>query len=236
MNRKGSAVVHVAVVDDHQSVIDGYAYRLGQNIDTKLVGTARYGDAVWSILEKQRVDVLLLDISLPTAPDNPNPFPVLHAIPKLLQHYPHLYILVISMHTERALIRAVIDAGATGYILKDDGDTLENIATIVMGVAKGNLYLSRRAEQAIQETRQPPTKTELTARQSEILSLCLAYPNDTTAELADRLNISHSTVRNTLSNAYIRLEVRSLTAAIQRARELGIITPLPAPAAITPAL
>ena len=70
-----------------------------------------------------------------------------------------------------------------------------------------------------------PEEPRPSARQLEALSLCAAYPEATTAELADRLGVAHSTLRNLLSGAYLRLNVRSRTAAVAKAQRLGLITP-----------
>jgi ATP/maltotriose-dependent transcriptional regulator MalT len=59
----------------------------------------------------------------------------------------------------------------------------------------------------------------------EALSLSAAYPNSTSAELAEKMSISESTYRNLLSTAYVRLEVNGRMAAIAKARQLGLITP-----------
>ncbi|MGZ9234392.1 MAG: response regulator, partial [Anaerolineales bacterium] len=112
--------VRVAILDDHQSIIDGYIYRLGQTPEIEVVGTATVGEELEPLLGKYPADVLLLDLSVRTAQDNPNPFPILHIIPKLIQKYPHLSVLVISMFSEPGLMRSLIEAGASGYILKDD--------------------------------------------------------------------------------------------------------------------
>ena len=87
--------VRVSVLDDHQSVIDGYIYRLSGTPEIEVVATATYGEELEPLLHKHRVDVLLLDLSVRTSPENHNPFPILHIIPKLLQQHPDLIILVI---------------------------------------------------------------------------------------------------------------------------------------------
>ena len=67
----------------------------------------------------------------------------------------------------------------------------------------------------------------LTPRQMEVLSLCAAYPDASTSDLAQMMSISNSTVRNLLSNLYLRLGVHSRTAAVEKAREMGLVTPRP---------
>ncbi len=112
--------VRVAILDDHQSIIDGYTYRLNSTPEIEVVATANFGEELETVLEKHPADVLLLDLSVRTSPENPNPFPILFLVPKLLQKYPDLNVLIISMFAEPGLMKSIIEAGASGYILKDD--------------------------------------------------------------------------------------------------------------------
>jgi len=64
----------------------------------------------------------------------------------------------------------------------------------------------------------------LAKRELEVLSVCLSYPDCTTAELAEKMSISNSTVRNLLSGAYLKLGVRTRFAAIEKARRLELIS------------
>lgn len=216
--------VRVVILDDHQNIVDGYVFRLSQYPQIEVVATLEYGEQLESALAKHPVNVLLLDVSVPTGPDNPNPYPILSVIPKMLQHHPDLNILVVSMHAERGLIRAVMEGGASGYILKDDQSTARDLGSVVLSVAGGGIYFSQKAHQLYVKAQSPGDEL-LTGRQLEVLSLCAAYPNDTTSELAKRLDIANSTLRNLLSGAYVRLGVHTRVAAISKARHLGLITP-----------
>lgn len=219
--------IRVAILDDHTSIVDGYLYRLSLNGESqvKVVATMSYGEQLEPALAKEAVDVLLLDISVPTAPDNPNPYPVLYIIPKLLETYPDLNILVITMHNERGLIRAVMDSGASGYLLKDDQTMIRDLLNVIQSVAGGGIVLSAPAYDLLRKEDADKKEGELTERQLEVLSLCAAYPDCTTAELSRKMSVANSTVRNLLSSAYLRLEVRTRMAAVSKARKLGIITP-----------
>jgi len=216
--------IRVAFLEDHLSIIDGYVYRLQNDPAIEVVASSSYGRDLGDMLRQGAVDVLVLDVSVPTSPDNPNPFPILHEAPALLQEFPDTSILVISMHAERALIRALVEAGVSGYILKDDHEAIHELPTAIKTVATGGIYFSRQAQQALSA---PPGTgvTPLTLRQREVLSLCAAYPDLTTAQIARTLNVASSTLRNLLSGAYLRLEVRSRPAAVARARQLGLIAP-----------
>jgi len=220
-----SDVIRVAILDDHQGIIDGYTFRLSNHNDIRVVGTARFGEELEQLLARQPVDVLLLDMQVPISLENPNPYPILFAIPKWLQTYPSLSILAISMHNQRTLIQSTLDAGASGYILKDDYAAIQELASIVRSVANQGIYLSQQAFQVLQRPLRDEAVPELSARQLEALSLCAAHPDASTSELAHVMNIAHSTLRNLLSGAYLKLNVPNRASAIAKARQLGLIPP-----------
>lgn len=197
-----SPKINVAILADHQSIIDGYLHRLSPISDIEVVATAAFGNELEALLANHAVDVLLLDVGVPVAADDPNPYPILHLIPTLLQQYPALHVLVISMHNRHALIKAVMEAGASGYILKDDRYTIQELGTVIRTVANGGIHFSQQALR--QFLKHQPEDTELTPHQREVLAICAAYPDATTAELAQRLGVAQFTLRNLLAGAYTR--------------------------------
>jgi DNA-binding NarL/FixJ family response regulator len=217
--------IRVTILDDHQNIIDGYMFRLGAAPQIEVVATISFGEELEPTIAEHPTDVLLLDVNVPTSPENPNSYPILHVIPKLLEIYSELKILVISMHAERGLIRAVMDAGASGYILKDDQATARDLGNVVISVAGGGIYFSQLAHQLYAKHLSNEGMENLPPRQLEALSLSTAYPDSSTAELAKRMSVSNSTVRNLLSGAYLKLGVSNRSGAIAKARQLGLITP-----------
>ena len=216
--------IRIAILDDHQGIIDGYIYRLSNVQDMEVVFTLSYGEALEPMLAQQPVDVLLLDVSVPTGPQNANPYPILHLIPKLLQTYPNLEVLVISMYSHRALISSIMEAGASGFILKDDQQAIRELAAIIRLVAHGGIHLSQKAHQELMK-RSASLSQPLSNRQTEALSLCAAYPEADTAYLAQQMGVANSTIRNLLSGAYLKLNVRNRAAAVSKARQMGLIAP-----------
>ena len=215
--------IRVAILDDHPGIIEGYRYRLGGESDIEITGTTGYSEELEPLLASHPADVLLLDVQVPTSPENANPYPILYLLPKLLQRYPEMNVLVISMHTQRALIQASMEAGASGYVLKDDQAAIRELAAVVRTVAGGGVYLSQMANQLLRKRPTDELNQSLSPRQIEALSLCAAYPDASTAELADKMSIAGSTLRNLLSGAYLKLEVRSRGAAVARARQMGLL-------------
>jgi len=218
--------IRVGVLDDHQGILDGMRFRLEKSSRLKLVASASYAQDLEAMLEEHQLDLLFLDISVPIAPDNPSPYPILHDLPKLMRKHPDLAILVVSMHKEPALVKAIMETGASGYIVKDDAQAIQTITEIAISVADGGgVYLSKSAAQYLVKRRPSDDGPTLTPRQKEMLSLCASHPELKSAEIADKMNIAPSTLRNTFSDIYERLGVRSRPAAVKEAQRLGLIPP-----------
>jgi DNA-binding NarL/FixJ family response regulator len=220
-----SSTIHVSILEDHQPTLDGYRYRLNQISNIEIAAMVAYGEKLESTLGERPTDVLLLDVNVPMSAENPNPYPIFTLIPRLRERFPRLVIIVISMHSERTLIKSLMEMGINGYILKDDHKSIRNLGSIVSSVAQGGTYLSHKVNDLL--FRQHSGDVSLSPRQLEILSMCAAKPELTAVSIAQELNIAPSTVRNLLSSAYTRLSVSNRTAAIAKARQMGIITPNP---------
>jgi DNA-binding NarL/FixJ family response regulator len=215
-----SKPIRVAIVEDHQSIIDGYIYRLSVP-QVEIVAVSRFGEEIEDLLAKHAVDVLLMDIFVPTSPTHAHPFPVLHVIPIILARYPKLKILVISMLNQRSMIEALVESGISGYIFKEDHNSIQHLADVVGAVSQGGIYFSQGAYQYLRNKQ----KRLLTPRQMEVLSLCATYPDSGITTLARRLHIAPSTFRNLLSATYARLGVQTRMAAIHKAHQLGLLAP-----------
>ena len=213
--------IRVTIMDDHQSIVDGYLFRLSKVPEIEVISTLAYGEELEPSLKDHPVDVLILDVQVPISPKNLSPYPILHTIPKLLQLHPELGILVISMFDDRSLIRAIVEAGASGYILKNDTLQIQELGNAIISIASSGVCFSEKALKAFLGKKSEP----FTQRQLEALSLCAAYPNSKTADLARQMKIANSTLRNLLSSVYLKLGVQTRAAAIAKARQMGIITP-----------
>lgn len=216
-----STKIKVAIVEDHQSIIDGYNFRLSEpESGCEIVGVALFGEDVEMMLAESKPNVLILDANVHSSPENPNPFPILPLVRMVLQKYPDLKILVISMLTANALIEALVDAGVRGYVFKDDDGSIHRLSHVIKSVAEGGAYFSPGAWEKVKPGQ---SSSILTSRQMEALSLIAAYPDQSTYLLAQKLAVSDSTFRNLLSGAYKRLGVSTRAATIVRAGQLGLL-------------
>lgn len=216
--------IRVAVLDDHQATIHGYRYLFEKTTDIELALELRFGEEMEAALATTPIDVLILDANVPTSATNPESYPVLYAIARLQEMYPSLTILVISMHTTPALIQAALAAGATGYILKDDVSANRELAALIRMMASGDtLVLSGEVREALYRLQSGIHETDLSPRELQAISLCAAYPDSSTASIARRMGIAHSTLRNMLSSAYLKLGVNNKSAAIMKVLQIGLV-------------
>jgi DNA-binding NarL/FixJ family response regulator len=214
--------VKVAILEDHQGIIDGYHMRLDETSGIAVVGIANNGEELDALLhERPDMDVLIMDVNVPTSATNNNLIPILNYVPRILAKRPHLNILVISMLTQVSLMRALAKIGVSGYISKDDSASIRRLPAIIKQVSAGGTFFSVDVGGLNGKT--SVNAQELTSRQLEILNVCASYPDLSTDQVALMLGTASSTVRNSLSDTYDRLSVHSKAAAIAKARDLGLI-------------
>jgi DNA-binding NarL/FixJ family response regulator len=219
-------IVRVMIVEDDRDARERFARAVLRNPRTALVHTAGTGREAIARLSTARPDVLLVDLGLP---DVHGTEVIRHAV----RTRPVCDVMVITMFGDEHNVLASIEAGATGYVLKDasDEDLVANIlelraggAPMSPGIARMVLNRMQARERAEAVSIPPAGQAVLTAREIEVLSaLSRGY---TYAEIADRLGISIGTVTSHIKNSYRKLTVHSGAAAVTRAAELGLLRPV----------
>ena len=204
-------MIQVAVVDDHPHVAIALRALLESTLDIRLIAESRHGTGVMSLVRQTRPNVLFLDLLI-----EPN-FDALAVVRDLHASFPDLKICILSAYHEPARVRALLQAGVCGYILKDD-DYISRIDSIIRDLADGRLYLSPQAYEALAEaTRAEEVTQNLTERELAILRLAQrGLPNP---QIAQALTISPGTVRNHLSAIYRKLGVHSRHEALTIAED-----------------
>jgi len=208
-------MIHIAVVDDHPHVAIALRALLDKTPDIRLVAESRRGGDVAALARQVHPDVLLLDLFIEPQ------FDALTTVRRLHTDFPNLKVCLLSAHLEPTLVRDLLQAGACGYILKDD-DYVSRIDAIIRDLADGRVYLSPQAYEALaQATRAEGTEQPLSEREIEILRLAQrGLPNP---QIAQALHISPGTVRNHLCAIYDKLGVHSRHEALQVAAERHLI-------------
>ena len=207
-------MIGVLLVDDHRLVLAGLAGLVDQAEDLRVVGLASDGQQALEIAEQVRPDVVLMDLSMPGLDG-------VDATRAVLARTPDVRVVVLTSSAEPERIVAALDAGATGYVLKDAEP--EDVVRAVHDAAAGHAPLSPRAALALLPGRRPvaPRGGALSEREREVLSLvALGLPNKSVAR---RLQISEKTVKAHLTRIFATLGVSDRTSAALWAQSNGLV-------------
>jgi DNA-binding NarL/FixJ family response regulator len=210
-----SEAISVIVVDDHPVWRDGIRADL-ERAGIAVVAEASDGGEAIELTLEHMPDVVLMDLHLPTVPG-------VDAIREIIEHAPHVRVLVLSATGEEVDVLEAVKVGATGYLLKSG--TAEEIADAVRRVARGEavfspplaaLVLSEFRRVAAQGSGEPG----LTPRENEILRL--VAKGYTYREIAERLFISQKTVQNHVQNILAKLQLRKRYELMRYAIQRGL--------------
>jgi len=179
--------IKVVIADDHQIVIDGLKSLLSEEKNIEVIGEALNGKEVLNILEKQDVDMIVLDIEMPLLSG-------VETTKIIKEKYPNVKVLILSMYNTEKFVHNIIEIGADGYILKNKGK--EELVLAIKYISEGDEFFGREVEKTYrmsQKRKNDESKNvKLTKREIEVLKL-IAIGN-TTPKISDKLYIAHSTV------------------------------------------
>lgn len=208
----------VLIADDHPLFRHGIRALLETTPDFEVVGEAQTGEEAISMADSLQPDVILMDVQMPGVNG-------IEATRRILHTSPHIRILMVTMFEDDTAVFTAMRAGAHGYVLKDTekAEMLRAIRAVGSGEAIFSPAIAVRLIDFFTAPRPatpPQVFPELTDREREILDLIAQGQNNT--EIASRLVLSHSTVRNYVSNIFSKLQVADRAHAIIRAREAGL--------------
>lgn len=175
------AKISVLLVDDHHLVRRGFRRMLEDEPDIHVVGEAGDGDEAIRLARQFRPKVIVMDCALPSTSG-------LVATKKILAETPKTRVLMLSMHSEDTLVQQALEAGASGYILKNALDL--ELATAIRKVAGGEKVLAPQLSRPI--SLKGERSGALTTRELEVLQLIVAGKSN--KEIADDLDLSVNTV------------------------------------------
>jgi len=215
-------MITVVVVDDHPIVRAGLRTILAAAADIEVVAEGASGADALHLVAQHCPDVLVLDVNLPDLSG-------IEVTRRLAAQHLSTAILILTVHDDRATVFGLLDAGATGYVLKDDA--LETLAAAVRAAARGECWLSPAvAGQVVRRAvggsppqtaaGVPESLAALTPREVQVLRL-IARGLDNTA-IAQELVVTKRTVQNHVSNIYGKLGVASRTETVLLALRHGL--------------
>jgi DNA-binding NarL/FixJ family response regulator len=207
-------VIRVLIVDDHPVVRDGLRGVLDGEPDMEVVGEAGNGAEALARVAAQPVDVVLMDLRMPTMGG-------VEAIGELRRTAPSVRVLVLTtFDTDRDVLPA-IEAGATGYLLKDT--PRDELLRAVRAAHRGEAVLSPAVAGRLMGQVRTPAEDTLSGREVEVLRLVAA--GSTNRETAQKLFISEATVKTHLLHIYAKLGVRDRASAVAAGYQRGLLVP-----------
>jgi DNA-binding NarL/FixJ family response regulator len=207
----------VLVADDHALFRYGLKTMLANAEGFEVVGEAATGEEVLGKVAQAQPDVIFMDIQMPGING-------IEATRRVLERNPSIGVVVVTMFEGNDSVFAAMRAGARGYVLK--GADADEVLKVVTAVAEGEAHfgpeIARRLMGFFSVRKPAPTEAfpELTAREGEVLDLIARGLNN--VEIAKRLYVSQKTVRNHVSNIFLKLQVADRAQAIVQAREAGL--------------
>ena len=214
--------IQVLVIDDHQLIINGLKSILQDEEDVAFAGGANNMDEAMAFLKQFPVNVVLTDISMPGTSG-------IEITRKIKELYPEIQVLALTMHEDITMISNMIEAGASGYILKRSN--MNEILDAVRVVAEKGKYLSRDVQSILMDNlgskeavNEMPANTpaSLTSREKEILKLIAKELNN--EEIAHKLFISERTVETHRRNIFTKTKTKSIVGLIKYAIKYGFVS------------
>ncbi|MDN3351296.1 response regulator transcription factor [Actinomadura sp. DC4] len=204
-------MIRLLIVDDHPIVRDGLRGVFAAEPDLTVVGEA--ADGAEAVRRAASADVVLMDLRMPGMGG-------VEAIKRLRETCPEVRVLVLTTFDTDSDVLPAIEAGATGYLLKDA--PRDELLRAVRSAYRGESVLSPAVAGRLMGRVRRPADASLSKREREVLAL--VADGTTNREAAKRLFVSEATIKTHLLHIYDKLGVRDRAAAVGEAYKRGLLS------------
>ena len=204
--------IRLILVDDHPVVRAGISGMLAGHPDLEIVGEAGTGQEAVERAGALKPDVVLMDLRMPGMDG-------VEATQHIKAQYPEINILVLTTYDTDADIFRAIEAGATGYMLKDS--PRDDLHRAILAAARSESVLAPVVAARLMNRMTTPASDQLSTREIEVLER--VAQGNTNREIGAQLKISEATVKTHLVHIYEKLQVPDRAAAVTTALAKGII-------------
>lgn len=208
--------MRLLIADDHGIVRGGLRLLLDRQPDMRVVAEASDGVEAVEMALRERPDICVLDVAMPRMTG-------LQATVEIRVHAPEIAVLVLSMHDDERYLYEALQAGAAGYVLKREADTV--LVDAVRAVARGEPFMTNAAERSLvrewmQDESTGPVEP-LTLREREVLKLIAEA--HTNREIGEVLHLAEKTVESHRANLLRKLGMRDRVELVRYAIRRGLI-------------
>jgi two-component system, NarL family, response regulator NreC len=211
--------IKILIVDDHQLFREGLINLLSDSSEIEVIAQAENGKEAIKKARKFNPDIIIMDIGMPVMNG-------VEATEILKKELSDIKVIAISMYSDKHFIKGMLEAGASGYLLKSC--TYNQLIEAINAVYSGKKYLSDKITEVIihdylgKEEKIPNNDPKLSERESEILKLFAE--GKTSREISELLFISVKTVGTHKQNILEKLELKTTTDLVKYALKKGIIS------------
>jgi DNA-binding NarL/FixJ family response regulator len=212
--------IRVFIVDDQQMFREGLRAMLAADADIDVVGEAENGRAALKLVRDAKPDVVVMDVSMPDLNG-------IEATRQIKSLAPNVRVIALSAHSDQRFVSRMLEAGASGYLLKEGA--FDELSRAIRNVAAGMDYLSPSVTTGVVEASlgmaagpKPSGPAELTPRQREVLQLIAEGLN--TKEVAARLHVSVKTVETHRQQVLKRLGLQGVADITRYAIREGLVS------------
>ena len=210
----------VLIVEDHAILREGLRALLSNEPDIEIIGEAEDGREAVNKAKQLKPHIVLMDLSMP----NTNGIEAIRAIKR---HNPETKVIVLTVHKSEEYVRAALEAGADGYLLKDD--THHELLAAIGNACKNKTYLSpgicdKVINGYLERSATTPAScvwSQLTVREREVVKLIAEGKKN--RDIAEYLSVSLKTVEKHRSNLMKKLDLHSVSAVTTYAIENGLV-------------
>lgn len=203
-------MIKVAIIDDHKILTEGLKGLIDASGQARVLGIAHSAAEARASLGFWQPEVLLLDVSLPDGSG-------LDLCKEIKTDFPQIRILALTTHNEYAVVRQMLENGASGYLIKNA--MADEVMAGIVSVAAGNIFLCHEIDLLM---KRPPEKNIwLSPREKEML--LLISEGYTNTEIADKIFLSPETIRGYRKNLLLKLGAKNTAVLVKMAIEQKFI-------------
>ena len=204
-------MINLIIVDDHDIVRAGLKRLLENQENIDVVGDFGTGEIAYEFIRKNEVDVVIMDLSMPGKGG-------IESTRQIKKQFPKINILILSMHDNPTMAKKAMDAGATGYILKND--IADDLINAISTVSNSKIIFSRTIEKSLKA----PNENSLNLLNDKELEIfiALAKGNDL-KNIANDINISYKTAANYQTSIKQKLKFKTSVDLYRIAKDNGLV-------------